>query len=170
MNFDFNAQRGGSTLESATPYISIYKKTLTKKMLFREDWFTVNINLVIQKPNNLYLLVNDYKHGWNGIYDEHDNAYYLGEANQIYFPQIQNKINNILKGKFTKIRFSIKEINEFNKKDNNYYVHATCEGLYENENVLYHHRMIFSNINELLKDKEEYEKEYEYFYRNQYIK
>jgi len=159
-------------LNSLTPYIVLHDDCfmLLKGGFFSDKhWFNARIKLVLQKPNNLYLLINHYKEGRNGRDDEYNEAVDLGTADKSRFKEIQDMINKKLRGKLRKLKFSIEKINDNNKKDDNYYVHGCVQGNhYMYGNVVYQHRQSFHNLEDVLKDEKEYD-EYEYFYSKKYI-
>lgn len=157
-------------MTSKVPNIELYRKNHSK--LHSDYWFMASVKLRLMKNNELYLLINHYHSGFGGISNKVDYAVFLGKAKQENFPKMQKIIKKNLRGKLRKLRFRIADVNEQNKNDNHYHIHATCVGSDERfgDNLLYHHTKKYTDINEVLKDKKHYEDiGYDFFYRKKYI-
>lgn len=155
-------------LTTNTPHIFLHQNQEFQKPIFGKAFMT-QIELVIRKPNDLFLLYSSYENGWNGPENEHDEVLYLGEACSKNFKEIQQKINKTLKGKFKKLRFDIEKINSKNKLDNKWHIHGMCNG---NDprygKVTYQMRYTYDTIEEVNKALESYS-DYDILYRKLYI-
>jgi hypothetical protein len=152
------------------PYVELYRGSDSN--LHDSYWFMSSVKLRLTKGNKLYLLINHYHSSFGGITDDVNYFVFLGEAKQENFRKIQKSINKSLRRKLRKLRFKIAEINDQNKKDDAYYIHATCKGSDERfgDNQIYHYTNRHADIKKLLKDKKEYDNMgYDVFYRKKYI-